>query len=194
MAATQIEVVLLNGAVVLERSEWATAPTHLRALGEHAELVIKTQAAWSVLPVSVQRRTRDVPLSRDGCLMILRQARATSRVVPRQRSTSNYQRSRREVHSRPEKANAPPSDDVPLPGRPPVQYRRSACLVVGALGRCGTQPRQALVGLLTQAGISEPSIKRHFRRLEAEGVIVAVAVDGDRRRFYELAVASAVAA
>ena len=62
------------------------------------------------------------------------------------------------------------------------------------MGRCGTQPRQALVGLLRQAGISEPSIKRHLRRLVAEGVIVAVAVDGDRRRFYELAGASAVAA
>ena len=174
MATQQIEVVLLNGAVPLERGDWDNAPAHLREFGEYAELVIKTRAAW----------------------MILRQGRSANS-VPHQRSPSARQRSRREVHSRPARANAPPSDDVPLPGRPPVQYRRSVLLVVCALEKfehCGPQSRGKIVGLLSQAGISEPSIKRHLRRLVAEGVIVEVTVPGDRRKFYRLAGCQAVAA
>ena len=104
---------------------------------------------------------------------------------------------RREAHGRPAKANAPPSTDPPLSGRPPVQYRRSAFLVVCALEKYtkyGPQSRGKIVRLLTQAGISEPSIKRHLRRLVAEGVIVEVTVPGDRRKFYRLADRRAVAA
>ena len=72
------------------------------------------------------------------------------------------------------------------PLRPAQRAERSTHLAVGVLERYGRASRGELARLLTRAGISEPSIKRHFRRLVADGIIIEVPVDGDRRKFYAL--------